>query len=407
MKSGILKQSSSETRSTRGRTLSKLLPVGLLAAGSLMAAPAMASVTVVAEDFQKTEMPWDMAFLQDGTMFFTEKCKGLSVRLPNGKVNALLGVGGSTGYSTVKADLFCDGQAGVQGVAMGAAVMAARAIVRDLFQPHEGAHVMSQALSGLGIIACTCAPVGGLLSDWFGWRMALLAVTAFGLLTLTLLAWGYRESLPQPRHDALRWSSLWRANLEIIRHPAFRTWCALSSASYLGLFTFLAASSFIFIDVLHLTRTQYGLAMFSMSVAYISGTFLCRRLLPRLGMRRAVAVAGALSLAGGTAMGLLAWAGVRSPWALLVPFWVYMLGHGIHQPCGQTGAVAPFPRMAGAASALNGFMMMATAFLVGGWIGTHLDGTVTTLTHGVWFWSACLAGVAWTLIQRHGEPPKH
>ena len=39
----------------------------------------------------------------------------------------------------------------VQGVAMGAAVMAARAIVRDLFQPHEGAQVMSQALSGLGV----------------------------------------------------------------------------------------------------------------------------------------------------------------------------------------------------------------------------------------------------------------
>jgi glucose/arabinose dehydrogenase len=95
-----------------------LLPVGLLAAGSLMAAPAMASVTVVAEDFQKTEMPWDMAFLQDGTMFFTEKCRGLSVRMPNGKVNTLLGVGGVTGFATVKNDLFCDGQAGVQGVAV-------------------------------------------------------------------------------------------------------------------------------------------------------------------------------------------------------------------------------------------------------------------------------------------------
>ena len=56
----------------------------------------------------------------------------------------------------------------VQGIAMGAAVMAARAIVRDLYPPHEGAQVMSQALTGLGMIACTCAPVGGLLSDWVG-----------------------------------------------------------------------------------------------------------------------------------------------------------------------------------------------------------------------------------------------
>jgi glucose/arabinose dehydrogenase len=32
------------------------------------------------------ENPWDMAFLNDGTMFFTEKCKGLSVRMPSGEV---------------------------------------------------------------------------------------------------------------------------------------------------------------------------------------------------------------------------------------------------------------------------------------------------------------------------------
>ena len=30
------------------------------------------------------ENPWDMAFLSDGTMFFTEKCKGLSVRTRDG-----------------------------------------------------------------------------------------------------------------------------------------------------------------------------------------------------------------------------------------------------------------------------------------------------------------------------------
>ena len=43
------------------------------------------------------ENPWDMAFLPDGTMFFTEKCKGLSVRTKDGTVNALYGVKGSSG----------------------------------------------------------------------------------------------------------------------------------------------------------------------------------------------------------------------------------------------------------------------------------------------------------------------
>ena len=62
--------------------------------------------------------PWDMAFLDDGTMFFTEKCKGLSVLLPSGEVTALLGMGGSEGYASTEDDLFCEGQAGMMGVAV-------------------------------------------------------------------------------------------------------------------------------------------------------------------------------------------------------------------------------------------------------------------------------------------------
>jgi len=96
---------------------SAMMYAGIAASGLLVTHAAMA-LTVKAEVFQETENPWDMAFLPDNTMFFTEKCKGLSVRLPSGSVNKLLGVGGSKGYPEVKNDLFCDGQAGVQGVAI-------------------------------------------------------------------------------------------------------------------------------------------------------------------------------------------------------------------------------------------------------------------------------------------------
>jgi len=89
-----------------------------LAAASLCIAGSVSAVTVKADNFQQAESPWDMAFLKDGTMFFTEKCKGLSVKLAGGSVNKLLGVGGASGFSSTKDDLFCDGQAGVQGVAV-------------------------------------------------------------------------------------------------------------------------------------------------------------------------------------------------------------------------------------------------------------------------------------------------
>jgi DHA1 family bicyclomycin/chloramphenicol resistance-like MFS transporter len=147
---------------------------------------------------------------------------------------------------------------------------------------------------------------------------------------------------------------------------------------------------------------QYGLLMFSNALAYLLGTFLCRYWLARFGVRRALAMAGGLSLSGGSLMGVLTLAGVQNGWAIMLPQYLFMLGHGVHQPCSQSGAVGPFPQAAGAASALNGFLMMAAAFAVGTWLGEHMDGSAAPLTLGIWFWSVLIALTAWTVVQQHG-----
>lgn len=290
----------------------------------------------------------------------------------------------------------------LQGIAMGAGVMCARAIVRDLYEPAQGATAMSKGLSGLGVIACLSAPVGGLLTSAFGWHAALLALAVFGAATLALLAWRFEETLAQKNPRALQWSGMLRNWWLILRTPQFVAFSALSMASYGGLFTFLAASSFVYIRVLGFTNIEYGLTMFLNSFIYLLGTFACRRLVARVGVRRAVAVAGLFTLTGGASIVLLAWSGVVAGWAIMLPMSAFIFAHGIHQPCGQSGAVAPFPQAAGAASALNGFLMMLAAFATGHWLGTHMDGTVLPMAYGLGFWSLLLTVSAWTLVQRYG-----
>jgi DHA1 family bicyclomycin/chloramphenicol resistance-like MFS transporter len=294
----------------------------------------------------------------------------------------------------------------LQGAAMGAGVVCARAVVRDLFAPSEGARIMSKGLTGLGVIACLSAPVGGLLAEHFGWRVTLLALAVFGALTLVLIALRFEETLAQKNPRALEPGTLLRTWNQIVRHPTFWAYTLLATTSYAGLFTFLAASSFVFTGALGLSIPAYGLAMLTMSLSYIAGTFICRRLLPRFGVRRSVAIAGAATLTAGTAMGAMALMGVQSVAAIMLPFYLFMLAHGVHQPCGQSGAVGPFPQAAGAASALSGFLMMVVAFGMGGWLGHSLAAnpdSVLPLTNGVWFWSVLIALNAWTMVQRHGD----
>jgi len=292
----------------------------------------------------------------------------------------------------------------VQGAAMGAAVMCARAIVRDLYEPVQGARAMSQALSGLGVIAFVSAPLGGLLTQAFNWRAALLVLAVFGAVCLGLIAWRFEETLRSKNPKALEPTTLLATWSQILRHPTFLAFSALSAASYGGLFTFLATSSFVFIKVLGLSSTQYGALMALNSLGYIAGTFLCRHWLVRLGVRRSLKWAGVLTLGGGTLMAVPSLLGVQSVWAIMPAQLLFIVGHGIHQPCGQSGAVGPFPHAAGAASAVNGCLMMLAAFAMGIWLGGHMNASVLPLTLGVWFWSALIALAAWTLVQWHGEP---
>jgi DHA1 family bicyclomycin/chloramphenicol resistance-like MFS transporter len=289
-----------------------------------------------------------------------------------------------------------------QGAMLAAAVVCARAMVRDLYEPAEGARVMSLGLSGLGLIAITSPLLGGALAASAGWRAALAAVAVIGALTLLFIWRALPETIRQRDPQATRLAPLAANVRAVLRHPTFVAWAALTASTYGGLFTILAASPFVYIDVLGLTPMQFGVAMATGSLSYICGTVVCRRWLLRYGLPGAVRRGAVFTLAGGLSLLALAALGVQAVWAVLLPQCLYAFGHGVHQPCGQTGAVGPFPHAAGVASAWAGFMLALVAFGVGLWLGHAIDGSVWPLALGVATWSVITATVAWTLVQRAG-----
>ena len=292
----------------------------------------------------------------------------------------------------------------LQGAAMGAVVMCARAIVRDLYTPETGAGVMSKAFTGLGLLACISAPLGGLLTDLWSWHAALSLVMGFGAISFGLVAFTFKETVHRKNPHALRLKVLAKTWWDIVRHPTFVAFTCVSLASYGGLFTFLASSSFVFINLVGLARWQYGLLLFSMAFTYILGTLLCRRLLLRFGVPRTVAIGGGFSVVGGCWLLLNVSLGWQSVVSLMGPFYLFVLAHGIHQPCGQSGAVGPFPKAAGAASALGGFLMMVAAFVTGLWLGAVKDGSAMPMAQSIAFWSVLTALSAWGLVLRRGGP---
>jgi MFS transporter, DHA1 family, multidrug resistance protein len=211
----------------------------------------------------------------------------------------------------------------LQGIAMGAGVMAARAVVRDLFAPAQGANVMSQALTGLGIIACTCAPLGGLLTDWLGWRVALLAVATFGAQApFALLAWRFEETLAQPDAHACNVAPCGAPTLTSCATPCSSPGALCLRRSYLGSVHLFGQLVFcLHPQFMGYSKTAYGFLMLSMSLSYIVGTFWCRWMLRRTSVHRTVGMAAVLTITGGVSMAALAHAGEGQAGTAPGPSW--------------------------------------------------------------------------------------
>ena len=293
-----------------------------------------------------------------------------------------------------------------QGAAMGAPVMCARAMARDLYAPEEAAKVVSKGLSGLGVIAVLCVPIGSVVSSFLGWRFALAALGVYAAITLTFVLLKFEETNRRRNAAALEPAillSTWRA---ILMHPQFWTYALLALTSYCGLFVFLASSPFIFLQVLGQPKWVFSVIMMCISMVYIAGTFLGRRVLSKHGVQRMIRIGGWITLSSCIMYGAVLLAAPGNVIAFVICHMVFMLGHGFHQPVGQSGSAAAFPKAAGAASAMAGFLMMIGAFATGSVLGPSMDGSVRPMVLGIMFWGLMIVMVAWTLVPRYGKLSK-
>lgn len=304
-----------------------------------------------------------------------------------------------------------------QGACLSAAVVCGRAMIRDLYPPEEGAKVMTKGMGLLGVLALLGPVSGALATTLGGWRATMALLLVFSSLILLFIWRQLPETLPAHRRQpAQSWLTLVSQWWQIAKHPTFRAHTLLTSSTYGGLYVYLALSAFAFIDVLHTSRTTYGVIMASASLAYLMGTIGCRMALHRVGLIRTIRAGGWISLSGGLWFAAVATCQLSMSWqveaATLLPgMWLYAIGHGIHQPCGQTGVVAAFPLQAGAASALSGFILSSTAFGIGAMLSwwTSLPGWAGTLhpmTIGIAAGGMCTAWVALRRVQRDGLPRK-
>jgi DHA1 family bicyclomycin/chloramphenicol resistance-like MFS transporter len=277
----------------------------------------------------------------------------------------------------------------IQAVGACAAVVLARAIVRDLHSSEDSARILSLMGAIMGLVPAVAPIIGALLEQAFGWRASfgLSAALALGL-ALVVAMW-----LPEtvPAGERGRWTArgMMADFARLSAHAKFRRYTAAVCLGYGGLFAFISGSSFVLQGHYGLDELEFGLSFALAVLGFIIGTLIAAAFTRRIGVERTVAI-GTMALAvGGAAMALLVL--IEPPHFLhvLAPMVVYMAGIGLTLPSAMAGAITPFPERAGTASSLVGFSQMTFAAIVGVMVGHLVEHTPNALA-----WTIAVLGLA-------------
>jgi DHA1 family bicyclomycin/chloramphenicol resistance-like MFS transporter len=267
----------------------------------------------------------------------------------------------------------------LQALGCCSAVMIARAIIRDAYDPEHSVRVIAKASTWLSLAPIFGPILGSYLQVTFGWRAAFAALGIFSacVMAVTFLRLPETNMHKNPQATALR--GLLANYRLVLGSREFWRYALPGALSYGSIFSFISGSSFVLIRVLDVPTAWFGFCFAFGVTGYLTGTIVCRRVQPRLGTMRTFYLGTGLSLAAGTLFLTAVMAGIAH-WALvLMAMFLTMGAHGINFPIAQSGSVSPFPRQAGTAAGLMGALYMTVAFGVGTIVGATHNGTLYPL----------------------------
>lgn len=266
--------------------------------------------------------------------------------------------------------------------AMGACAgpVLARAVVRDLWRREDAARVLSIMAGAMAVAPAIAPVVGGWLLLVSDWRAIFWALAGFVALLLAMCVAGLRETNTRPDPLATRPGRLLANARSITASRVFWGYVLTFAGAYSGLFSFLSGAPFVLIELFGIPADHFGYYFLVPVFGYMAGTLLSSRLSPRLGLDRTIRLGlGILVIAAGS-MAVMGWLRPQIGWhpgaaAIVAPIGLYMIGTGLIMPNAMAGALGPFAAMAGAASAVMGFVQMMLAALFGTLVGHAFDGS--------------------------------
>lgn len=267
----------------------------------------------------------------------------------------------------------------LQSVGAAAGFVLPPAVSRDVYG-HDGAPKAIGWISISAGMAALVAPyLGGLVHETVGWRWGMGLNGVLGIVLLIACGLYLAESHPPALRRAVGIAGLARGYATLARSMRFMGYL-LSVAFVNGAFyAFFAGGTFVAIDILGLSPSQFGLLTIPVVLFFVPSAYLSVRMAERFGSTRIIALGTLVTFAGSAGLLVAALSGHASVAAMLVASAMLGWGNGQVIPNATAAGVNLFPKLAGTASASLGTAQMGMGAVASLLFGLMHNGTPTPM----------------------------
>lgn len=250
------------------------------------------------------------------------------------------------------------------GLAAAAASVVINALMRDIYPKEEFSRMMSFVMLVTTIAPLVAPMVGGAVLVWFSWHAIFWILALAALLASAMIFFFIKETLPVEQRQKFHIRTTAGNFAALFRHKRVFSYMLASGFSFAGMFSFLSAGPFVYIELNHVSPQHFGY-YFALNIVFLFiMTIINSRFVRRVGalnMFRAglwIQFLMALWMVGAALAGL--------------GFWSLVLGVASFVGCvsmvssnGMAVILDEFPHMAGTASSLAGTFRFGIGAIIG------------------------------------------
>lgn len=256
------------------------------------------------------------------------------------------------------------GMRGLHGFAAAAASVVINALMRDMFTKDEFSRSMSFVVLVMTVAPLLAPIMGGMMMLWFSWHAIFWTIMIAALIAALLVLFFIRETLPKERRKPFRLRIMLGQFVTLFRQKRVLCYMVASGFSFAGMFSFLSAGSFVYIQLYGLTELEFGYC-FALNIVFLFiMTTINSRYVRRFGALNMLRTGLVVQLLAGCWLVLAASADLGFV-ALMIGVACYVGNIAMITSNAMAVILDDYPHMAGTASSLAGVLRFGIGAGVG------------------------------------------